>query len=149
MTTLYRIYPTETAAREAVRDLKTTPSRDVKLVIGSPEHDIGKEPVGGFAGPVQPDARVGSFGDASPKRREGSGAFAGDPDQARQGTFGDSDRDLVLDDDGHVHVVGDRAVARWLEDADVPEEAASRMAHELHEGRVLVVTEVANDDHAA
>lgn len=53
--------------------------------------DVRREPVGSFAGVLDPDAAVGSFDDAPRLRRQGTGAFAGDADRQRQGSFGDAD----------------------------------------------------------
>jgi hypothetical protein len=54
-------------------------------------HDVRTEPVGGFAGPVPPDAPVGTFANARLVRRQCAGSFAGDPDRHRQGSFADAD----------------------------------------------------------
>jgi hypothetical protein len=56
------------------------------------EHDVRREMVGEFAGPIPPEAPVGTFADRPVRRRQGTGAFAGDPDAQRQGSFADSDR---------------------------------------------------------
>lgn len=53
--------------------------------------DVRREPVGNFAGCVAPDGPVGSFGDVPHRRSRATGAFAGDPDRRRQGSFGDHD----------------------------------------------------------
>ena len=53
--------------------------------------DVRREPVGNFVGGVGPDDPVGSFGNAAHLRRRGGGAFAGDPDCQRQGSFSDHD----------------------------------------------------------
>ena len=53
-------------------------------------HDVRAEPVGGWAGPLSPDAPVGTFGDVVRRRRQGAGAFAGDPDRQREGSFADA-----------------------------------------------------------
>jgi hypothetical protein len=52
-------------------------------------HDIRREPIGGFAGPIGPNAAVGTFASTVVLRRQADGGFAGDPDQQRQGSFAD------------------------------------------------------------
>ena len=54
-------------------------------------HDVRREPVGSFAGILGPDATVGSSDDVPHLRGQGTGAFAGDADRQRQGSFGDVD----------------------------------------------------------
>jgi hypothetical protein len=53
--------------------------------------DVRREPVGNFLGRVGPEDPVGTFGNVPRLRRQGAGAFAGDPDRQRQGSFGDHD----------------------------------------------------------
>ena len=53
--------------------------------------DVRREPVGSFVGRVDPEDPVGGFGNVPHLRRQGGGAFAGDPDRQRQGSFGDHD----------------------------------------------------------
>jgi hypothetical protein len=53
--------------------------------------DVHEELVGTFLGQVPPDAPVGSFGNVPHLRRRGPGAFRGDPDRQREGSFGDHD----------------------------------------------------------
>jgi hypothetical protein len=53
--------------------------------------DVRFEPVGSFAERIGPDDPVGSFGNVPHLRRQGAGAFAGDPDRRRQGSVGDHD----------------------------------------------------------
>jgi hypothetical protein len=52
-------------------------------------HDVRLEPVGGWAGPVGPDAPVGKFAGPARFRRQAAGGWAGDPDRERQGSFAD------------------------------------------------------------
>jgi hypothetical protein len=52
-------------------------------------HDVRQEPVGDFAGPVEPDSPVGTFGNRRVRRRQGNGTFTGDADRQRQGSYGD------------------------------------------------------------
>jgi hypothetical protein len=87
MPTLDKPYPN----RQAARPVPTIPRHDP--LPGSPLPDVRGEPVGNFAGRVRPDDPVGSFGDVPRRRGQGAGAFAGDPDRQRQGSFGDHDLD--------------------------------------------------------
>ena len=52
-------------------------------------HDIRSTPVGGFAGPIGPNAPVGIFAGTMVLRRQPAGGFAGHRDQQRQGSFAD------------------------------------------------------------
>jgi len=59
--------------------------------VSPSRHDVHREPVGGFAGTVPPDAPVGTFGNVRHRRREARGAFAGDRHRKREGSFADHD----------------------------------------------------------
>jgi hypothetical protein len=87
MPTLDKTYPDRRVARPA----RTFPRRDIPAVPGPALPDVRREPVGNFVGRVGPDDPVGSFGNVPRLRRQGAGAFAGDPDRQRQGSFGDHD----------------------------------------------------------
>src|SRR5262245_40089503 len=91
-------YPTEAAARRALDALRTIgpPPQDVRLLLGRAFGDVRREAVGGFAGPVAPDAPAGTYAGHVVERRRGAGGFAGDPDQQRQGSFADTDRVVVV-----------------------------------------------------
>ena len=52
-------------------------------------HDIRREAVGGYAGPVAPYAPIGTFANGVLLRRQGTGSFAGDPYLQRQGSYAD------------------------------------------------------------
>lgn len=54
-------------------------------------HDVRSEPVGGWAGPIEPDAPVGKFAGPPRLRRQASGGWAGEPDRQRQGSFADGE----------------------------------------------------------
>lgn len=91
--TTFATYLSGNAAREAVAASGADGAEDdVRLLIGRALHDTRRERVGGFAGPVAPDDRVGSFANRVGERRRGCGSFAGDPDRERQGCSADSDR---------------------------------------------------------
>jgi hypothetical protein len=89
-----KTYLNEVAARRAIeaRRAAGVPARDVRLLTGTRLPDVRREPVGGFAGPVAPNAPVGTYGDRQVLRSQGAGGFAGDPDRQRQGSFADTDR---------------------------------------------------------
>ena len=75
--------------RRVARGARALPRRDVRP--GPTLPDVRREPVGNFAGCIAPDDPVGSFGNVPHRRRRATGAFAGDPDRRRQGSFGDHD----------------------------------------------------------
>jgi hypothetical protein len=83
MPTLEKTYPD----RRVTRLAPAFPRRDTRAAPALP--DVRREPVGNFAGCVAPNDPVGSFGNRPRLRRRGGGAFAGDPDRQRQGSFGD------------------------------------------------------------
>jgi hypothetical protein len=145
MATLCKTYPTPEAAREAVEQLQSAgvPAHDIRLLIGGVLHDIRREPVGGFAGPVTPETRVGNYGNARRLRRQGRGAYAGDPDAQRMGSFADADRDLIETADGHCHAADDDAVRSLLEAAAITGQAADDVVDSLHSGRAIVLTDIA------
>jgi hypothetical protein len=71
-------------------------SRRIRLLTRRPLHDIRREPRGGFAGPVGPDALVGTFADRPRRRSQATGSFAtgslnGEPDRQREGSFADAE----------------------------------------------------------
>ena len=70
--------------------LRKHPSGRATRSTGARRHDVRREPVGGFAGTVDPDAPVGTFGNVRRLRRQGNGTFAGDADRRRQGSFADA-----------------------------------------------------------
>jgi hypothetical protein len=80
---------TSFADRRVTRPVWALPARDIDP--GPTLPDVRREPVGNFAGRVRPNDPVGSFGDVSLLRRQGTGTFAGDADRQRQGSFGDHD----------------------------------------------------------
>jgi hypothetical protein len=52
-------------------------------------HDVRKERVGGFAGPVSPTDPFGKYAGPARRRWQAAGGYAGTPDGQRQGSFGD------------------------------------------------------------
>ena len=85
MPTLDKTYPDRRVASPARPFLR----RDIRP--GPTLADVRREPVGNFVGRVGPHDSVGSFGNVPRLRRRGAGAFAGDPDRQRQGSFSDHD----------------------------------------------------------
>jgi hypothetical protein len=147
MTTLTKTYPTELAARRAVEALRATgvPERDIRLLAGSAPRDIRHEPVGGFAGPVAPDAPVGTYGGRVVRRRQGAGSFAGDPDQQRQGSFADTDRVVIVTYEGdaeRARITGLRGARRLLRRAAVDDDAVDRGVSELHRGHAILLVKL-------
>ena len=53
-------------------------------------HDVREEPVGTFAGTLERQAPVGTYGNVRRFRRQGAGIFAGDADHKRKGSFADA-----------------------------------------------------------
>jgi hypothetical protein len=147
MATLTKTYPTELAARRAVEALLATgvPERDIRLLAGSAPRDIRRESVGGFAGPVAPDAPVGTFGGRVLERSQGAGSFVGDPDQQRQGSFADTDRVVVVTYKGHAErgrISGLRGALRLLRRATPDDDAVDRAVAELHQGHAILLVDL-------
>jgi hypothetical protein len=147
MTTLTRTYATEVAARRAVEVLRATgvPERDIRLLAGSPPLDIRRAPVGGFAGPVAPDAPIGTYGGRVLQRRQGAGSFAGDPDQQRQGSFADTDRVVIVTHKGdaeRARITGLRGARRLLRRAGLDDDAVDRVVGELHQGHAILLVDL-------
>jgi len=98
MGTLFETNSGESAARQVA---EAPTNKRLRVVAAGRRHDVRGEPTGGFAGPVPPDAAVRDFGNRRHVRREGNGTFFGDADRQREGTFADSDRDVIVSyDDG-------------------------------------------------
>ena len=129
MSTLCKTYSDEGEAREAVERLLAagSPRRSIRLLTGSPLHDVRAERVGTFAGSIGPDAPVGTFAGPPRRRRQGTGAFAGDPDRQRKGSFGDVERDVIVTFGGgaeHPRIATHRTLARLLRRGDPRRRAA-------------------------
>jgi hypothetical protein len=153
MTTLTRTYPTEVAARPGV-EATGVAERDIRLLVGSPPRDIRREPVGGFAGPVAPDAPIGTYGGRVLQRRQGAGSFAGDPDQQRQGSFADTDRVVIVTHKGdaqRARTTSLRGAQRLLHRAAL-DDAVDRAVGNLHQGHAILLVDLrdiaANEAHA-
>jgi hypothetical protein len=147
MTTLTKTYPTELAARRVVEALRATgvPGRDIRLLAGGAPRDIRREPVGGFAGSVAPDAPVGTFGGRVLERRQGTGTFAGRSDQQRQGSFADTDRVVIVTYKGdaeRVRISGLRGARRLLRRVALDDDAVDRAVGELHQGHAILLVDL-------
>jgi hypothetical protein len=153
MATLSKTYLSEDAARRAVEALRAAgvPPGDIRLVTSRPLHDIRREPVGGFAGPIGTDAPIGSYASVPRRRGQGvgsfaTGSFAGDPDRQRKGSFADVERVVIViykDDEEHSRVTGYRGARQLLRRAALHDEAINRAVKELHTGRAVVLVDVA------
>jgi hypothetical protein len=82
---------TPLSGRPSARTSTRSRMRKSTVLTGTRICDVRREPVGGFAGPVAPNAPIGTYGDRQVPRRQGAGGFAGDPDRQRQGSFADTD----------------------------------------------------------
>jgi hypothetical protein len=160
MAALIKTYPNEHAASLAVEALRAAgvPPRDIRLLTSEPLHDSLREQRGGFAGPVGPDAPVGTYAGRVRRRGQGvgsfaTGSFAGDPDQQREGSFADVERVvIVIYDDGaeRTRITGYRGVPQLLRRAALDDDAVDRAVKDLHIGRaVVLVAEVAPSDARA
>jgi hypothetical protein len=152
MAALIKSYPSEEGARQAVETLRAAgvPPRHIRLLTSRPLRDARREARGGFAGPVGPDAPVGTYAGQVHRRhlRIGSfatGSFTGDPDR-REGSFADVERIVILtyeDDAARSRVTGHRGVRRLLRRAALDNDAVDRAVKELHIGHKVVLVDVA------
>jgi hypothetical protein len=121
------------------------PERDIRLLAGSAPRDIRREPLGGFAGPVAPDAPIGTYGGRALQRRRGAGGFSGDPDQQRQGSFADTDRVVIVTYKGdaeRARITGLRGARRLLRRAGLDDDAVDRAVLELHQGQAILLADL-------
>jgi hypothetical protein len=147
MATISTTFPTELTARHAIEELRAAGigEQDIRLLIGRRPGDVRREPVGGFAAPVGPDAPVGTYGGGEVRRRQGTGTFAGDADRQRQGSFADTDRVAIVRSEGgreRARITGLRGARRLLRRAALDAEAVDRAVDELHRGRAVVLAEL-------
>jgi hypothetical protein len=123
----------------------TSPGLHTDTTTGTRLGDSRQQPVGGYAGPFGHDTPVGTFGGGVVRRRRGAGGFAGDPDQQRQGSFGDVDRVVIVtygDDDERARVTGVRGVRRLLGRAALGDDAVAHAVNQLQRGRVVVLLDL-------
>jgi nucleotide-binding universal stress UspA family protein len=154
-TTVCTTYASEAIARRVVAALTAAgvPRRDIRLLTRRRGHDLRHETVGGFAGAVDPNSLVGSYGGGVRLRRQGTGGYTGDPDQQRQGSFGDTDIDAIISYEGRTgrsRVAGN--VGPMLRHFGLVDDAAARVIDKLHTGRAVVLVNpsqlAANDARA-
>lgn len=153
MTALCKAYPTHEAAGNAVAALRAAgvDGDRIRVLMGAEMHDARQEPVGEFAGTVEPDASVGSFAGPEHERRTPTSDFASTGGTGRIGTFADADRDTITDYDdgvGRMRITGDHDVEAILVDAGLDVGAAERDVRALHQGWALVLVRDAGEDAA-
>lgn len=146
MATLFRAYRSESAARRAVEGLRASdvPGRYIRLVTSRGLRDLRLEPAGGFAGPVGPNAPVGTYAGKVVFRRQAAGGFAGDPDDRRQGSFAETDRVVIVswdDDVERSRVTGRLGLRRLLQAAGLETDAVESALDELEIGNPVVLVE--------
>lgn len=153
MTTLSKTYPSEDAAHRAIEALRAAgvPPHDIRVLTNRPPRDMRREPRGGFAGPVGPDAPTGSYASVAHLRGRPTGSFAtgsyaGDPDRQRQGSFADVERVVIItykDGAERRRVTGYRGVRQLLRRVALDDDAVDRAIKELHLGHTAVLADVA------
>ena len=115
MATVCETYSDVALAHEAVERMLAagTPAHRITLLCGSRPHDVRREPMGRFVGQIKPTDQVGTYGNVRRRRRQGRGAFAGDPDAQRQGSFGDVERDVIVTFEGQQIRTPDQLIV-WI-----------------------------------
>jgi hypothetical protein len=124
-------------------------SRHIRLLTSRPLRDIRREPRGGFAGPVRPDALLGTFAGRPRRRSQASGSFAtgslnGEPDRQREGSFADAERIMIVthDDAGErSRVTGRAGLRRLLRGSALDDDAVDLALAELQIGHAVVLLE--------
>jgi hypothetical protein len=156
MATLSRAYTSTHEAEHAIEQLLSdVPAVRIALIMGHAVQDARDAPIGTFAGTTTPDAQtVGSYANIAHSGRDAMGTFAGDPDNQRRGSFGDSDRDTVTTYMAGVkrtRIASHRTLKKILIAAGLEQAIATANVDALHAGRVLVLvhSESAHDDIAA
>ena len=149
MAALCRSYAMHGEALEAVQAVlgAGVSGEDVLVLMGEHQHDAHQEQVGEFAGPTEPGAPVGEFGGPAQPQGTPTGAFAGGVH--RGGSFADAEREVLSSyPEGveRMRVVGHRRITRLLKDAGLDDATAKRDVEALHQGLVLVLVDVADND---
>jgi hypothetical protein len=144
MTTHTRTYPTELAARRAAQAPRATgaPDPDIRPLAGSAPHDIRREPAGGYAGPLAPDAPTGTYRDRALQRHHGTGSLAGDPDHHRHGTYADTDRVTIITHNGNAErtrITGPPGTRRPLHRTAPDDNTIDRAARALHHEHTILL----------
>jgi hypothetical protein len=153
MAALTKTYPTEAGARQAVETLRAAGvlPRHIRLLTSRPLRDARREARGGFAGPVGPDAPVGTYAGQVHRRHLRIGSFAtgsstGDRDR-RRGSFADVERVVILtyeDDPVRARVTDHRGVRQLLRRAALDNDAVDRAVKDLHDGHTVVLVDGAD-----
>ena len=162
MATFTKFFASEDTARRAVETLRaaSVSPREIRLLTSRALRDVRREPTGGFAGPVGPDAPVGNFGGLTRRRSDNTGSFAtgsfaGDPGHRRRGSFGDTERVTVVTYKSGVErsrITGYRGTRLLLRRLALEDAVVDRMVAELNSGRAVVfadVPEIASDEAEA
>jgi hypothetical protein len=153
MTSLCKEYPSEDTARRAVDALCATgvDERDIQLLTGHRLHDTRDQPVGTYAGSVDPNAPVGTYGGRVVLRRQGAGSYAGDPDRQRQGCYADADGVTIVTYKDRIErsrLTGRRGVRRLLGRAGIDHDVISRTLDQLALGYAVLLVDVAVISHS-
>ncbi|NJN15007.1 MAG: hypothetical protein HC822_01190 [Oscillochloris sp.] len=159
MTTIYRVYNSESEALASARSLVEAgvDREKVRVLRGSPLHDANREREGTFA---DKDGRMhdanrereGTFGDVDgdlhDANREREGTFADkdghmyDGNRWREGEYGDIDHDTVtsMSDNGtDVSTVNHAELIKMLRGAGLGETEARREIEALHHGKTILM----------
>jgi hypothetical protein len=146
MSMLCRSYATADDARAAVsRLLAAGVTGDaVRVVMGEPPRDARQGRHGGYAGSAGPGVPVGEFAGMPRTDRQAMGAYAGEFDAQRRGSYADADRDTVTSFPRGVateRVASHRTLAGMLRDAGLEPTAVDDEVRAVHAGRVLVLVD--------
>jgi hypothetical protein len=155
MASLCKSFSSTESARRAAEALSAAgvPARDIGVLIGFQYHDVRVERIGGFGGPVDPDAPVGKYTGPPRPRWRAAGGFTAHADDLRQGSYADVERTLSVtreNGDEHVRVTDDDSTRRLLSRAHLPDDVARRVVRQLHDGQAVVFAAIADiDAHTA
>jgi hypothetical protein len=151
MATLCKTFPSTQSPLDAAEALSAAgvPAGDIGVLIGHRYHDVRTERVGGFGGPIDPNAPFGKYAGPPRLRWRAAGGFVAHPDDQRQGSFGDVDLIFSVtrqDGDQHVEAIDDDGARRLLIGAQVPDDVARRMVRHLHEGETVIFVQLSQVD---
>jgi hypothetical protein len=157
MTTLCRTYTSTQDAEDAIERLLSAavPATRIELIAGHAAEDASDGPIGTFAGTTTADAEtVGSYANIPRSGRDAAGSFAGNPDEQRRGSFGDTDHDTVVTYQRvvtHTRIATHHRLLEILVAAGLEHTTAAAQVGALHTGHVLVLIhgESTEDDIAA
>jgi hypothetical protein len=141
MQTKCAAYASDAEAHAAVERLlaEGTPGTSISVLTGQMNEDHRRERVGAFAGEA---AVVGAYAGAAGSVADAMGSFADGAGDARRGSFGDADRDVVVtyaDGVRRVHIASHHELERRLVGAGLDAAMAAADVAALHVGRVLVL----------